>query len=781
MVLSILITKGIKKNIGTLIAICILLTLIFFSLATAITIYQNAGSYVNKEQGRLGYGDITTWVSNVNDISDLLLEISKVSDVEKANAQEVIYSGYSINGTHSDNEGQLIKYDNSYAYYILKNDLKGYGEISNINNNEIYISPSMLSSYDVKIGDKIKFELSRDGEKRTFTIAGYFEDPFMGSSMIDMKSFLISEDDFKNIENEINQLSSSTVLARNGAMLHIFQKEDSELTINEFNMEINTHTNIGNYTEFVYNRDTIYSFMMILQNVFIGFLISFVIVLLIVSIIIINNSVSSAIDNDKKDFGILKTMGFTSKKLRVIQVIQYGSSIIVGVALSLILENLLLGSISKSLITSTGFILPTKLPAGNIATAFILITLILLIAIIRKTSKIVAIKPIEIISEANNDNYSKKSKGTISKNDISIDIAIRDIVSGKKRYIGTFVIAILLTFFVLTVVRLHSWLGKNGEGLMNAFSVADYDLGIEPKVHVDMNEVQNLIRSYAEIENVYSLAMQNVTLNGVSYTANIIDNTSWFHVLSGRTVENQDEIVITQMVANELSVKIGDKVQINYEHTFQEYKVVGIYQCANEMGANIGMNKEGFARIGNVNSYIWCYHFILSDHTHSEEIMKVLQNKYPMQMDVHTNSWSGLDGIVKTMNMLVIFMYGLIVVFILVTELLTTNKILNFEEKNMGIYKSIGFTSKDLRISFGIRFFIIALCGGVTGMIFSILFADSIIAQLVSIFGIGEFVSTLSLINIITPVFLIALLFGIFSYISSGKIKKISIINLVKN
>jgi ABC-type antimicrobial peptide transport system permease subunit len=66
-------------------------------------------------------------------------------------------------------------------------------------------------------------------------------------------------------------------------------------------------------------------------------------------------------------------------------------------------------------------------------------------------------------------------------------------------------------------------------------------------------------------------------------------------------------------------------------------------------------------------------------------------------------------------------------------------------------------------------------------MIFSILFADSIIAQLVSIFGIGEFVSTLSLINIITPVFLIALLFGIFSYISSGKIKKISIINLVKN
>jgi len=570
---SVLILKGIKKHIGTLIAICILLSLIFFSLATAITIYQNAGGYVEREQERLGYGDITTWVSNVNDISNLLLEISKVPDVEKANAQEVIFSGYSINGTHSDNEGQLLKYNNDYSYYILENDLKGYREITDIKTDEIYISPSMMSTYDVKIGDKIEFELSRNGEKRTFTVAGFFEDPFMGSSMIDMKSFLISENDFENIENEIKQISSSTVLARNGAMLHIFQKENSELSINEFNMELNTHTNIGNHTEFVYTRDTIYSFMMILQNIFIGFLISFVIVLLIVSIIIINNSISNTIDNDKKDFGILKTMGFTNKKLRIIQVIQYGSSIIIGIILSMILENLLLGSISKSLITSTGFILPTKLPISSIAISFIIITLILLIAIIKKTSKIGKIKPIEIISEANIDTYNKKAKGTISKKELGIDIAIRDIVSGKKKYIGTFIIAILLTFFVLTVVRLDSWLGENGEGLMNAFSAADHDLGVEPKVHVDMNEVQNIIRSYAEIENVYSLAMQSVTVNGVSYTANIIDNTSWFHILQGRTVENEDEVVVTQMVADELDIKIGDKVQVSYEHTFREYKV----------------------------------------------------------------------------------------------------------------------------------------------------------------------------------------------------------------
>lgn len=127
------------------------------------------------------------------------------------------------------------------------------------------------------------------------------------------------------------------------------------------------------------------------------------------------------------------------------------------------------------------------------------------------------------------------------------------------------------------------------------------------------------------------------------------------------------------------------------------------------MGANIGMNRDGYARIGNVNNYIWCYHFVLSEHSHNEEIMKTLQEKYPMQMDVHTNSWSGLDGIVSTMDMLIIFMYVIVIIFIIIVVALTTGKLLNFEQRDTGIYKSIGFTSNKLRISFAIRFLLVAI------------------------------------------------------------------------
>ncbi len=156
-----LIYKGIKKHIITLISIVILLFLIFFGVITALTIYQNSGSYVKSELTRLGYGDATAWVSKVNNLDNLLQEIVKAPNVEKVEKQELIFSGYSINGTHSDNEGQLLNYNETPEYHIFNDDLTGYKQINGILDNQIYISPSMMSSYDVKIGDKVEFELAR--------------------------------------------------------------------------------------------------------------------------------------------------------------------------------------------------------------------------------------------------------------------------------------------------------------------------------------------------------------------------------------------------------------------------------------------------------------------------------------------------------------------------------------------------------------------------------------------------------------------------------------------
>lgn len=107
------------------------------------------------------------------------------------------------------------------------------------------------------------------------------------------------------------------------------------------------------------------------------------------------------------------------------------------------------------------------------------------------------------------------------------------------------------------------------------------------------------------------------------------------------------------------------------------------------------------------------------------------------------------------MNLLTVGMYGIVRIFILIIIILTGSKILNFEQRDMAILKSIGMTSHQLRLTFTLRFTMVVLARSIIGIILSMFFADGIISSLVAMFGIGEFYSSLSFINAILPIFMI--------------------------
>lgn len=779
----ILLKKELKKHKFNLLGLFILFVVIAISLISALSIQINSSKYITDQMNDLGFGDLTVWVNADDNIENITKQVSVLNEVESVNTEQLIYAGYSIGQNHSDNEGQLIPYDTSqYNYRFLNSELNRYIDAISIRTGEIYISPAMHSMYDISLGDQILFDITRQGEPIAFTVAGYFEDPFMGSSMIDMKSFLINQEDFLSLTNMIDNTSDFNKLARNGAMLHIFQNSNSNLSSNQFNKLLNNQTTIGNITEFIYTQSSIEGFMMIQQNMFSGFLIAFVIVLLIVSMVVIGYSITHSIELEQKDIGILKTIGFNTTTIRIIQISQYFICITLSFIVALLLSLPLIEYISVMMVTSTGLLVPSLIPYSLCLICLCSILILMIIFIILKTQKIKKISPIQTIQGSGPQLSLKNRKNVpINKNQLLFSLSIRQLLANKRKYIGTGIISIVLVLFLSMIGRINTWLGPNGEGLMNAFSVAQHDLGVQPLTRFDMQQAENIISSYANIEDTYMLAMESVRIDGVDFTANIIDDTSLLHIISGRTVQNDNEIVITEFVANDLGIEIGDSVTISSETNNSDYIIVGIYQCANEMGANLAMIDEGYRKIGRDNPYIWCYHYILSDHSSNELIMQELQNRYPMDLAVHTNSWSGLDGIVNTMHLLTYAMYGVVIIFILITVILIGSQILRSQQNDMAIYKSIGFYSHELRLSFAISFAVIVFIGALIGMIAGMLICDNIIANLVQLFGIGEFRSNLALSNTLFPVMIITFVFSGFAYISSSKMKYIALTTLIKN
>lgn len=782
MTLRIRLLADLRRQKGSIIGIFLLVLFTTVSLTTAVTVFYNSSTYIRQEMERVGYGTFTAWISGYTDITDIQNEIQAQDIVSRVDIQPLVFSGYSINGIHSDNEGQLIPYEpKQYDYHFFADNFDGYATVNEIASGEIYLSPVMSESFDASLGDEIQFSLGRDGTRKNFTVAGFFEDPFMGSSMIDMKSFLINKTDYEEILQTLNTVSDFNRIGRAGAMLHIYAKDMQAISMTELSQRLNNRTNLGAYSEMAYSAKTIHGFMLVLQNIETGFLIGFSILLLLVILIVTQNSIRNAIIQEYKDIGILKTIGCTAASIWISKILEYSLPVLLGMVIGILAALPILQMIKGMTVTSTGMLISLRLPIGLLLVIFLILIGLLVLFVAMQTKQVTTIRPIQAILGRTNEIPNKIKANRIYPQSVSSSLAIRQLLTGWKRYMGVFLIMALLTLFLSVVDKMSTWVGTNGEGLMNAFSVAEHDLGVQPRSSdVDMQEVTNLIGSYSVITDTYRLAMRSGTINGTDITVNVLDEPDWFHVISGNTATEKSDILVTEMVAHDLGIGIGDEVTISSGGGRAAYIVRGIYECANDMGANIGMNITGYARIADINADIWCTHFILEDSSQNQKIMEELMARYRVDADIHTNNWSGLEGIVRTLHILIFFMYVIAVLIICIVIALSGSKVLSFEQKNLAIYKSIGFTSGELRVSFGLRYGIVATLGTLLGTVVSAFVAYSLLSALLRNFGIGDVRVVMHIGQMVWVAGIIILFVFLFALFSSGKIRHVSVKELLQ-
>ena len=782
--MKILLKAGLKKQRGSLIGIFILMLVTTIAIGAALSIFYHSEMHISEEMERIGFGTSTAWVNG--NVEELQNEIQELHEVEAVKAQYLLFSRYSLNGVHSDDDGQLVPYyPEEYDYHFYTEDLNAYtNEIkeNGIAAGDIYLSPVMADHFQAAVGDEIFFELGRDGTQAVFRVAGFFEDPFAGSSMIDMKIFLINQEDYRELLQVNNAVSDFDRLGREGAMLHIYQNPSSELSQMELNQLLNSAASLGNYTEMHYSAENIRGYMLILQNIETGFLIGFSILLLIVILIVIENSIRNAIAEESKDIGILKTTGCTAKQIWNIKIMEYGIPIVLGMVAGLIITIPVLQVVSQMTVTSTGILISARLPVTLLLPCLCLIGGFLFLFLFVQTKRVTMIKPLEAIKAQENEQERIFGKNKISPNTLGISLALRQVMTGWSRYLGVLVIMILLTIFLTVVGRMSAWVGSDGEGLMNSFSVADHDLGFQPmSKEVDMAEVTDLINSYSAVTDTYRLAMQSGTVNGIDITVNVLDEPEWFHVIRGSIPKDENEILLTETMASDLKIGTGSEVSVSSGGGTATYIVSGIYECANDMGANLGMNIEGYSRIADEKADIWCTHYLIEDATFADTIMDRLMEEYRVDGDIHDNSWSGLDGIVRTLHLLIYMMYAIAIFIICVVVILSGSKVLRFEKKNIAVYKSLGFTSMHLRISFGMRYGFVALAGTLMGILISIVSADALLSLLLGYFGIGRIHSDVYVGQIAASGAIMIGCVFLFAVISSKKIKNVSVKELLQS
>lgn len=765
-----LVRENMKKHKGSFIGIFLLMFIITVSLSSVLSIWNNSRSYVSDEMERIQYGDLIYWMNNNGKKIDKIVEsMEAVDGVDKVVKEDNAIIKIVIDGEEVGSSVFAYRYSEDHAsYHVFDGDTIEYKESPKVlEQGEVYVPISYKALYDIKIGDEIFFK----GYEKAFTVKGFFEDPADGSIMMGMKNVLISDADLKLFHEK--QWKDMVY----GCTLHVFKDSHSKLSTSELQRDISEKVSLKEYSLLVYSASSIATFMLILQNIFVGFLIGFVAILLIITIIVIGHSISTSIEQSYVDLGILKAIGFTKKQLCVVLSTQYLVTLLVALIVGVLASTFLVKLINIMILPSTGIKIPSTMPVTLIGLCFFVIMLIFTGFILLQVRKIGKVTPMTAIRGGKAEVYFDSRIHTkIHGRGLQFFLALRQLVTGKKQYLGAAIITALLVFTLAFCNRLIGWLGEDGSGLMNSMGAAsvdgrNYDFAIYYDDESLQNEVEQKISETTPIIKKYQTKTMSAEVFGLDLLANIISNPEYLHIVDGRTCKYDNEIVVTQVVANEHHIKIGDKVKVGIENHSKEMIVSGINQCANDMGENISMGIAAYENIIKGESQYY-QNYILEDKSKKDGILEKLYKEYDGKINIDDNTWSGIDGILNASGALGKLMDVICAIFVLIVVAMTGGKILYKEQQDLGIYKALGFHSRYLRISFSLRFLIVSVLGAAIGVVLSIVATDFIAGKIFIFMGVSNFSSPVIVPEMIRTVAFVVLMFFGFSYLISRRIRK---------
>lgn len=250
------------------------------------------------------------------------------------------------------------------------------------------------------------------------------------------------------------------------------------------------------------------------------------------------------------------------------------------------------------------------------------------------------------------------------------------------------------------------------------------------------------------------------------------------NVFKGRQPLYDNEIVITEIVTEELEIKMGDTVTVSNGDKKAEYIITGYFQRTNDAGRCFAMNLDGSTKIGM--DFMNFAAYSLSDTSRCDELEKALNDKYGDILSCETNAEnyeSSTAAVVANAIKLVIYIFS--VIFALVVITMVCKKAFLQKKTDIGIYKAIGFKVSSLRLQFAVRFLIVAVIGSAIASVLSYLFSSKLLSLMLRSMGVTNMTVGFKVLTFTVPIVIILICFFLFAYIVSGKIKEVEVTELI--
>ena len=612
---------------------------------------------------------------------------------------------------------------------------------------EVYVPVAYKDEYDIEQGEKMKIGTEE------LTVAGFLRDSQMNSMMASSKRFLVSERDYVRLK----------VLGSEEYLIEFRLKEGSD--VNKFATEYKDAGLPENGPTITYplikTMNALSDGIMILVILLVSF------VVLFISIICIRYIILTQLEKDRREIGMLKAVGISKKDIRFIYISKYLVLSMIGCFVGIVLAVVTAGMLSTGIKEMYG-------ETENKVLVYIFMILGALLA-----------EAIILL-------FVRKTLRTTEKESAVSALCGRG-GSGKKSNLWrpALIISAAAVFMILVPMGMKSTMAD--PEFVTYMGIGNSHVRIDVRQKDDINNatisIADAIKKDDRVDSfsVMKTRAYKVGLpSGETYSL-MLENgdhsTFPVNYQEGKYPENENEIALSVLNAEEMGVKVGEPVTVlkdDGDGNTEEYvcTVCGIYSDI----TNGGKTAKGCLDDSNDKTPpMWSIIYIsLKDESIVSQWTQEYQSKFSsvdggVKVIEISDYLQGIYGqTIQNINDASVLTMVLSALIIMIVIVLLMRLIIWRERKDSSLKKALGLSSSEIRKDYLKKLALYTLLGIAIGVLMGELLGQRLAGGLLSLMGAMGFQFVINPLEtfVIVPV-LIMISAGIAAIVSLTEIKRI--------
>lgn len=647
-----------------------------------------------------------------------------------------------------------------------------------VQDGEIGLPINIKNTTGIKLGDQLTIDL--EGISKTFVVKEFFKDAFMGSDLIGLKRFIISQHDYDEIKKSVPEEKWiqfwSFVKSSDENRSDLATEFSKSNILSDFDID-------KTFVELMFMTDRIMSAILFIVSLF----------LIFIAFLTLRFTIVSTIQDDYKEIGVMKAIGFTTTSIKKLYLMKYfGLSVVggaIGLGISLPLTRIMSVRVSEYIIVPDS---STSVIVSVFSTVIIVaITLLFCSLCLRKINKASAVDAIR--QGHNGERFKASRKMNLHKSKVlhtTMFLAISDVLNQLKGYSTLIITFILSTVIILIPLNLANtilapkFISYFGTTQADFYSLTELTEAPISKVQVEMDLLKQEFQDKnfdVSLSIDYFFNIKYILDNGEGGRRIIGMNSETkadqyeYEYLDGVAPKLENEIAITSIMSEKYNKSIGDSIVLEIDGKKQTFLISGTHQTIDNEGYGVRLsdnykplNVAGYRFMGNINAIADEKPKIIEDMKEQLEHLNIKS-----AMDIIGDLTGGFMGQLKMIIVLIIAIVSLITFFI---TSLFVRLLISKEVQGIAIMKSLGFTNGQVKLWQSLRILILLVTSIVLGVFVANVLGEQLVSMVFRMFGLTEFSMNIVPLQVYVwcPLLIVTVVL-LAVYTSCGQIKKIHV------